>query len=154
MHMFCCTGENDFVLQRPPFIVSQFVFETLFNTSVDQFNDARELLLNSSMSPEEFFQNFPILDNFFYCGLLENIDDNVIEDTEEFTLHFEPEIGIDGPLYAAVTVVDNDGKYILLRLSKTSDRFISVVTFSLQVLACHFQVVLSSLKTTLVQQCV
>ena len=111
MHTFCCAGENDFVLQRPPFIVSQSVFAMFLNTSDDQFNDARELLLNSSISTDDFFQNFPILDVFFYCGLLENIDDDVIEDTEEFTLHFEPVICIDGPLYVAVTVVDNDGKY-------------------------------------------
>ena len=70
----------DFTITDPPLIVSFTSFSgPLSNRTV-------EYLRNSSLAPEEFFEEFPITIGFYYCVLVDIINDHLIENPEEFTI--------------------------------------------------------------------
>ena len=80
--------------------------------------------LNNSMSPEDFFQSFPIEDGFYFCALLDNVDDDVIENTEQVDYSFTTlnandvfEVSNSGSAFLTVPIFDNDGMYGISALS-------------------------------------
>ena len=102
----------DYEIISPPFIISFFDFNgPLSGISIESF-------VNFSMSPEDFFQfeNLPVTFGYYYCVLVDIIDDDVIENTEEFDFSVVAQnendaVGDIGSMNASVSVsiLDNDG---------------------------------------------
>ena len=97
-----------------------FITNTTFpvtNSSSDLDASVNEFVSNS-ISPEIFFQSLPILQNFFFCVLVEDINDNIIESTEDVVFYFMTQNENDKfetfnstSINTTLQIRDNDGAF-------------------------------------------
>ena len=99
------TEISDFFVNRSAFIVS---FAS-FNGPLSGINVANFVSLG--IPPDIFFLNLPITFGYYYCVLVDIIDDDVIENTEEFIFRFMTQNENDAVEFdaATVSILDNDG---------------------------------------------
>ena len=100
-------------------IILQSAFESLMQSN-GSVSDAVETLLGISISPEDLFMALPIEESFVFCQLYEDIDDDVIENVEVFSISFTT--GNENDVFNSsdsnsesveVSIFDNDGMYIV-----------------------------------------
>ena len=113
--LHCSLVDIDFEFLTSAFIVNQTLYDSLSELN-GSASEGVELLLNNSISPYEFFMDFPIEEGFFSCQLLVIIDDNVIESTEVFGLSVMAQNMVDvfnssnsSVEFVLIPIFDNDG---------------------------------------------
>ena len=112
LYYFVGTFNLDFELLNPPFIsLSTFTGEP----------DTLDTFIRESMSQDEFFfqtMSLPIMETFYFCVVVDEIDDKVIEGPEWFLFVLvtrnDDVFGANDSTSAIVTlqIMDDDGMYL------------------------------------------
>ena len=96
-------------------IISMEPFTTNFSLSKTDATRLIDNFRNGSMSPDDFFEIPRINDTFYYCLLLEGVDDNFVESRERigYFIMSQNEKDLFGNTSSAtveVEIIDNDGR--------------------------------------------